>query len=73
MKYTDPIDQASETELQNTAAAIALARAKIGPALPATGSCHNCAEPLPPGERFCDEHCRDDYEHIQRRREANRR
>jgi len=32
------------------------------PELPATGECYNCEEELPPGARFCDSDCRDDWE-----------
>ena len=28
----------------------------------ANGSCHNCAEPLHNGTRFCDMWCRDDWQ-----------
>jgi hypothetical protein len=33
-------------------------------ALPATGDCHYCGEPVTDGRRFCDADCRDawDYE-----------
>ena len=34
----------------------------------AAGRCLFCKEPLPEGRRFCDAHCRDDYEILQRRR-----
>jgi len=30
-----------------------------------TGLCLNCDETPPPGERFCDEFCRDDYVRLQ--------
>ena len=36
-------------------------------ALAAVGVCHNCESSVPPGARFCDRDCRDDYE---RRRRA---
>ena len=36
------------------------------PHLPIIGKCHNCKEPLPKGERFCDADCRDDFEKRQR-------
>jgi hypothetical protein len=30
--------------------------------LAAIGACHNCEASVPPGARFCDRDCRDDYE-----------
>lgn len=33
----------------------------------ATGFCLNCDEPLADGARWCDEHCRDDWQQDQRR------
>lgn len=35
-------------------------RQPTGPA--PTGRCHHCAAPLPPGRRWCDAACRDDWE-----------
>lgn len=37
------------------------ALARRAPSPQATGFCLNCGEPLPPGERWCDMDCRDDY------------
>lgn len=40
-----------------------LALKNLKPAGPApTGACLNCDEPLPPGLRWCDALCRDDWE-----------
>ena len=33
-----------------------------------TGQCLYCAENLDEGLRFCDEHCRDDYEYVLQRK-----
>lgn len=35
-------------------------RAPTGPT--PCGACHFCSEPLSAGLRWCDEHCRDDWE-----------
>lgn len=32
----------------------------------ATGQCLYCESPLPPGNRWCDKACRDDWEFIQK-------
>ncbi len=32
----------------------------------ATGECLNCEAPLAPGVRWCDQHCRDDWQLNQR-------
>lgn len=69
----DVLDNATENELKATEAAIQAALAKSQRALPAVGSCHNCFEPVGAGERFCDEFCRDDYDHRAQRRQANAR
>ena len=31
-------------------------------ALAAIGQCHNCEASVPPGARFCDRDCRDDFD-----------
>jgi hypothetical protein len=46
--------------------ATAIPRQPDGPA--ETGRCLWCDEPLPPGKRWCDTDCRDDFEHAQRAR-----
>ena len=55
-------------------AAIKTALNKREPALKAVGSCYNCGEVFGDDEqslRFCDEDCRDDYEHRMTRRRLN--
>ena len=56
----DIIDQANDKAAQDTALAIEVARS--GAALPYTGHCYNCTNDLPEPQRFCDCHCRDDYD-----------
>jgi hypothetical protein len=46
---------------------IAASRRKAGPA--ETGHCAYCNATLPPGLRFCDSSCRDDFEAEERTRE----
>lgn len=62
----DEIDQANDRAQRDLELALAAA-AVHAPPLPATGWCYNCAEPLDDERRFCDEDCRDDYEHRLRR------
>lgn len=57
---TDIIDLGSDREQRDREAAIAAARSFDW--LPAAGSCHNCDAAPPPGLRFCDADCRDDWE-----------
>ncbi|MDR2208850.1 MAG: DUF2116 family Zn-ribbon domain-containing protein [Azoarcus sp.] len=44
--------------------ASSIPRLPDGPAV--TGRCHWCGDPLPPGKRWCDSDCRDDWERAQR-------
>ena len=39
----------------------------------ATGGCLYCGEPVPPGERWCDKECRDEWEKEEKVRERQRR
>ena len=56
-------DEERSDEITALYRAIALTRkAPEGP--PVTGECHNCAEPLPPGVRWCDADCRDDWQRL---------
>lgn len=66
--YADPMDRATVESEMLLAEQLRVARSTEPPALPATGQCYNCDEGLEPGIRFCDEHCRDDYEQRQRSR-----
>lgn len=59
----DDMDRASAQE--ELARETAIAAAKLKPALPATGYCYFCSEPISMGERWCDRHCRDDWEREQ--------
>lgn len=68
----DVLDNATDAQMKATEAAIEAALAKTDKVLPAIGSCHNCYEPLGAGEKFCDEFCRDDYDHRTVRRNINR-
>lgn len=56
----DVIDRAQDeagAQLQ-----LQLASRRAPPALPATGRCYHCDEPLPKPLRFCDKLCRDSFE-----------
>lgn len=64
----DEFDKASEFEELRRKIALRT-RKPAGPQ--ATGCCLFCGEPLPPGQRWCNSDCRDDWEKIQRaQREA---
>lgn len=59
----DQFDRASEREQMDRDLAIQSAlRAGNANRLLATGTCHNCADPLPAGGLFCDADCRDDHQ-----------
>jgi hypothetical protein len=57
----DESDMATEREMLDTELAIKRVR-MANSALPLTGFCYNCDEPLPSGLRFCNADCRDDWE-----------
>ena len=57
----DESDMATEREMLDTELAIKAALSKQH-LLPATGYCYNCDATVPPGHRFCDADCRDDWE-----------
>lgn len=65
-RETDPLDIAVVMETRERDACVAAQRAK--PAMQATGFCHDpgCLAPLPMGQHFCGEECRDFYEKTQR-------
>ena len=69
--FADDLELASYLEQQRIEKGVeeALARKPIKP--PFIKKCHNCDEPLGTGLRFCDGHCRDDYEHRMLRRKVN--
>lgn len=68
MNTPDYIDHASEIEALFLRAALS-ARRPVGP--DAEGECHNCAAPVPAGARFCDQDCRDDWQHRKAARARN--
>lgn len=70
-KFADQLDAASAEQERSLQQSIMAARASAPPALPSKGFCYNCDEPLEGGLRFCDQHCRDDHEKIQRSRSIN--
>jgi len=39
---------------------------KAPPPMPAVGQCYNCHEGVPPGHRFCDSDCEQDYQRRKR-------
>lgn len=57
---TDIIDAANDRAQSDLDANIKAARA-VGSALPETGFCHNCTDPIEAG-KFCDSDCRDDWQ-----------
>lgn len=59
----DQSDRATAMEEMRRRAAIS-ARRPSGP--PANGECHNCGDRLSGDQRWCDEHCRDDWEKRER-------
>lgn len=62
----DVLDQASALESAERDACVAAQRAK--PGLKATGFCLDpgCFAPLPKGQHFCGDECRDYYEKTER-------
>lgn len=66
--YADPMDRASVESERLLEEQLRVARSAKPITLPFIGKCHYCDEGLEPGHRFCDEHCRDDYEKLQRSR-----
>lgn len=62
----DVLDNASSLEAAERDACVAAQLAK--PGLEATGFCRDpaCRNPLPEGQLFCDEECRDYYEKHER-------
>lgn len=66
----DIFDRASELEDRQRQHAITAARAAQAPArLQPTGHCRHCHEPT--AHIFCDEHCREDFEVLQRAHQRN--
>lgn len=66
----DQFDRAQQLDAENTEHAIAEARAKVVRKLTPCGLCFNCTDPVAEGLTFCDEHCRDDYDHREARKNA---
>jgi hypothetical protein len=69
--FADDLELAAYLEEQRTLSAIADALADKPKVLPLVKECHNCGEELEAGLRFCDQFCRDDYEHRTNRRKIN--
>ncbi len=72
--HADPIDMAAHEQQLALDAALKAALSKQQPTLKAVGTCYNCGEVFGDDEqtlRFCDEDCRDDYEHRMARRRVN--
>jgi len=65
----DICDQAAEREELDRSLALRQHAGHL-PDLPATGSCHYCTASVPPGARFCDRDCLQDWE---REQDARRR
>lgn len=66
--YADPVDRAVVEQERLLEEQLRIAREKPVQRLAYVGSCHNCSEPLPDPQRFCDVDCRDDHEKLQRSR-----
>jgi hypothetical protein len=65
---SDELDQAAE--LEELERNIALANRKHSEMV-FTGACYYCEEAVPAG-CFCDEHCRSDYERVERAKQHRR-
>jgi hypothetical protein len=61
----DDIDVTAEREERFAPYLIASSKRPTGPE--ANGHCHYCDEPVGEGMRFCDAHCRDDWQKEQGR------
>lgn len=61
-RFADQLDRAFDEQQKELERNLAAALASKENPLRAVGSCYNCDEPLAQGMRFCDAHCRDDYE-----------
>lgn len=61
MNFDEQVDAAAELFRQ-------AALAKRQPETPRTGHCLYCKTPLDSKRVFCDEHCREDYEWITKKR-----
>lgn len=57
----DIVDEANELAQQAVENAIESAR-KATPEAKATGKCLNCGYHVPPGHRWCDADCREDWQ-----------
>lgn len=59
----DEVDVANDQIEAALEAALAEAQHQTGKGLPFTGACYNCREDVVFPRRFCDDECRDDYQH----------
>jgi hypothetical protein len=57
-------DLADLAQAQNERVTGMLLTRRLPEAPEATGFCLNCGVPLPPGVRWCDADCRDDWERL---------
>ena len=62
----DDLDRAAEREEIARTSALLTCKKPAGPV--PNGTCHYCDEPVADGQRWCDEHCREDWEREQRLR-----
>lgn len=60
----DIVDEANELAHQAVESAIQSAR-QAKPEAKATGKCLNCGYQVPPGHRWCDADCREDWQKTQ--------
>jgi len=67
----DDIDRAQERDQLLRDIALIEANHHRPPPTPPIGRCYNCESSVPPGVRFCDLDCRDDYD-ARKRAEARR-
>jgi hypothetical protein len=63
----DDADRTAERQEREEAYLIRAAKKPDGPQ--PSGNCHWCGEPTKAS--FCDSHCRDDWEHEQKRKKVN--
>lgn len=69
----DTIERAQEEQLVQDQLLLAEFSARAAAPLLATGECLYCGNTLAKGLRFCDAHCRDDYEHEKAAQQRNGR
>ncbi len=67
----DPLDEAQRAIEDTIADGLAHVRAQMRKQAVFTGQCLSCDAPVGPAQRFCDGHCREDWERAERARARN--